>query len=71
METRFETLEEELVAIDCMSEGVLVKYYGSNERERIENGVINWWRTQISENEVNEALLLMKELREEQAEAIL
>ena len=65
MKTRFETLEEELVAIDCMSEAALVKYYGTSDRERVETGVINWWRTQISENEINEALLLMKELREE------
>jgi len=64
MKSRFETLEEELLAIDCMADSTLIKYYGTSDRSKIEEGVINWWRTQISENEIKEALLLIKELKE-------
>ena len=61
MKTRFETLEEELLAIDCMADTALIKYYGTNDRNKVEEVILNCWRTQISENEIKEALLLIKE----------
>jgi hypothetical protein len=68
METRFETLEEELIAIDCMAAESLVKYYGTNNRHKIEKGVVNFWRTQMkmSESEIKEALSAVKESIEEE-----
>jgi hypothetical protein len=63
MKPIFETLGEELVAIDCMANDALVKYYGTNDREVIENGVVNWWKPQIDKNELKEVLLLIKKLK--------